>query len=100
MDEVDLEKYKILYEHQKNQFEKEVERFRRLEEKATKYFGSITIAVGAYLFLVRCAVESLLPPKNLIGWLVIVSIVVTFVSFMSFMSFVNGSLFLFSEQLI
>ncbi|NTZ75309.1 hypothetical protein FCI59_28840 [Pseudomonas protegens] len=87
MDEVDLEKYKILYEHQKNQFEKEVERFRRLEEKATKYFGSMTIAVGAYLFLVRWAVESLLPPKNLIGWLVIFSIILTFVSFLSSWSF-------------
>ncbi|MEE3914968.1 hypothetical protein V2I80_25765 [Pseudomonas viridiflava] len=87
MDDVDLEKYKILYEHQKNQFEKEVERFRRLEEKATKYFGSMTIAVGAYLFLVRWAVESLPPAKNLIDWLVMASIAVTFASFMSSWSF-------------
>jgi hypothetical protein len=87
MDDVDLEKYKILYEHQKNQFEKEVERYRRLEEKATKYFGSMTIAVGAYLFLVRWAIENLLPPKSLIDWLVIASIVITFISFMSSWSF-------------
>ena len=87
MDDIDLEKYKVLYEHQKNQFEKEVERYRRLEEKATKYFGSMTIAVGAYLFLARWAIENITPPKNPIDWVVIISIAITFLSFMSSWSF-------------
>tara|TARA_R110002050_G_scaffold287828_2_gene439238 strand:- start:224 stop:742 length:519 start_codon:yes stop_codon:yes gene_type:complete len=87
MNDIDLEKFKILYEHQKNQFEKEIERFRRLEEKATKYFGSMTIAVGGYLFLARWAMENIIPPKNMIDWLVIISMAITFISFMSSWSF-------------
>lgn len=87
MTDIDLEKFKILYEYQKNQFEKEIERYRRLEEKATKYFASMTIAVGGYLFLARWAVENIVPPKFLFDWLVVISMAITFISFMSSWSF-------------
>lgn len=87
MSDIDLEKFKILYEYQKNQFEKEIERYRRLEEKATKYFGSMTIAVGGYLFLARWAMGNIISPKNMIDWLVVISMAITFVSFMSSWSF-------------
>jgi hypothetical protein len=87
MDDVDLEKYKLLYEYQKDQFEKEIERFRRLEDKATKYLSSMTIAMGAYLFLARWAIENTIPPKGPIEWCVVISMISTFVAFMSSFSF-------------
>lgn len=82
-DSVDIEKYKFLFEYQKNQFEEEVIRFRRLEEKALKYLSAITFAIGAYLFLVRWIINTIIPPSTIIEWLITVSIIFTFMCFIS-----------------
>lgn len=80
---IDSEKYKLLFEYQKNQFDEEVNRYRRLEEKALKYLSAITFALGAYLFLIRQVIEKVIPPNNLLEWLIILFVVITFVCFLS-----------------
>jgi succinate dehydrogenase hydrophobic anchor subunit len=80
---VDSEKYKFLFEYQKNQFDEETNRFRRLEEKALKFVNLITFVLGAYLFLIRQIIKEVIPPTNLLEWLIIISILITFICFLS-----------------
>jgi len=80
---VDSEKYKFLFEYQKNQFDEEINRYRRLEEKALKYLNVITFALGAYLFLIRQIIEQVIPPTNLLEWLITISVFITFICFLS-----------------
>lgn len=89
---VDHEKYKALYEYQKDQFESESVRFNRLEDKAVKYLTSITLAVSAYVLLVRWSVDIIMPPSGFLDWLVVISIVFTIVSLASSWSFIFRSI--------
>ena len=86
--EIDTEKYKLLFEYQKSLYEEEINRYRRLEEKAMKYLSAITFAMGAYIFLVRWAIDKILPPSNLLEYLITVSIIFTFLCFISSWSLV------------
>lgn len=81
--EIDTEKYKLLFEYQKSLYEEEINRYRRLEEKAMKYLSAITFAMGAYIFLVRWAIDKILPPSNLLEYLITVSIIFTLLCFIS-----------------
>lgn len=89
---VDNEKYKALYEYQKDQFESESERFNRLEDKAVKYLTSITVAVSAYVLLVRWCADKIIPPSGLMDWLVVISVVFTIVAMASSWSFIFRSI--------
>jgi len=86
--DVDTEKYKFLFEYQKSLYEEEINRYRRLEEKAMKYLSVITFSMGAYIFLVRWAIDKILPPNNLLEYLIIISIIFTFLCFISSWSLV------------
>ncbi|MDV8151052.1 hypothetical protein KWF06_01545 [Acinetobacter baumannii] len=48
---IDKEKYKVLYEYQKFQFEEERGHYFRLEDKAAKYLSFLTLSIPLYLFL-------------------------------------------------
>lgn len=85
---IDVEKYKFLFEYEKSLYEEEMDRYRRLEEKAMKYLSAITFAMGAYIFLVRWAIDKILPPHNFIEWLITISIIFTFLCFISAWSLV------------
>lgn len=89
---VDHDKYKALYEYQKDQFESESGRFNRLEDKAVKYLSSITVAVSAYILLVRWSADKIMPPSGFLDWLVVISIALTVLSMASAWSFVFRSL--------
>jgi len=89
---IDHEKYKALYEYQKDQFESESSRFNRLEDKAVKYLSSITVAVSAYVLLVRWSADKIMPPSGLLDWLVFISIACTILSMASAWSFIFRSL--------
>jgi hypothetical protein len=86
--EVEIDKYKCLYEYERNLFEEESGRYRRLEDKAMKYLSATTLAIGAYLFLVRGIIEDLIPPSNYIEWFVLISVGFTFAAFISSWSFI------------
>lgn len=89
---VDIDKYKALYEYSKDQFSSESERFNRLEDKAVKYLSSITVAVGAYVLLVRWSAHKIIPPNDIVSWLAAISIAATFLIMVSAWSFIFRSL--------
>lgn len=49
--EIDSEKYKLLYEYQKNQFEIAKNHYSKLEDKASKYLTFLGIVITAYTFI-------------------------------------------------
>ncbi len=75
--EVDIDKYKFLYEYEKNLFEEEVLRYRRLEDKAMKYLTSITFIMGSYLFLIRAVIEKFIPPTDCIECAILITTAIT-----------------------
>ncbi len=89
---VDVEKYKLLYEFQQEQFNAEKQRFSRLEDKSVKYLTSITIAFTAYVLLIRWAFEKIIPPDDFLSWLTVSSVGLTFLVISSAWSFVFRSI--------
>ena len=80
---VDSEKFKELYLFQKSQFEDEINRFNRLEDKAVRYLGSLTIAVSAFVIIVRWGAEKFIPPTNILEWVTVILISITLVAVVS-----------------
>ncbi|MDV2468430.1 hypothetical protein QR674_05485 [Acinetobacter chinensis] len=64
---VDREKYKALYEYQKTQFEDEKSRFGKLEDKSAKYLTALTVAITAYVFIIRWVFEWTVLPEHHYG---------------------------------
>ncbi|PQJ84252.1 hypothetical protein [Aliivibrio sifiae] len=89
---VEIEKYKYLYEFQKEQLAEERQRYSRLEDKAVKYLTALTFALTAYILLVRWVSKSILPPEGMLSWLVVVSILLTFLALCSSSSLILRSL--------
>ena len=85
---MDTEKYKALYEYQKEQCEESRQRFHRLEDKAVKYLTSLTIAASVYALLIRSVFESLSNPSCVIEYITIISIALTFYAMCSTWSFI------------
>lgn len=77
---IDREKYKVLYEYQRNQYEEEKARFSKLEDKATKFLTALSFFIPVFILtstkiiekleLFNCFVYSLL---NFLSVLVFVS---------------------------
>ncbi|WP_146200795.1 hypothetical protein [Stenotrophomonas maltophilia] len=84
---VDVDKIKLMYEHQRAQFSLEVERYRRLEEKATRYLASISFFVAAFFVVAKWAGEMVAPAKGTFDWVVLILLILTFGSFISSWSF-------------
>jgi len=66
-----LEKYKELYNLSKEVFYEELSRSARIDDKASKYLTVLTFLLGAYAFFGKEILNSSLPPKNIIDWLLI-----------------------------
>lgn len=86
------EKYKALYEYHKDQFNSECSRFDRLEDKAVKYLGAITVAISAYVLLVRWSADKVIPPNDFISCLTTISIGITFIAMASAWGFIFKSI--------
>ncbi|MGX9188056.1 hypothetical protein [Stenotrophomonas sp. Ker107b] len=84
---MEVDKLKLMYEHQKAQFLLEVERYRRLEEKAAKYLASMSFFIAAFFVVAKWAGETVVPAKGFFDWLVIALLIYTFGSFISSWSF-------------
>lgn len=85
---IDIDKYKFLCEYQKEQFNRECERFQKLEDKAFKYLTSLTVAFSAYLLLIRSIYSEIILNYNLLTVMVIFSIALTFYTACSSWSFI------------
>lgn len=89
---IDSEKYKTLYEFQKEQFKESRERYGKLEDKSVKYLTSITIAVTGYILLLRWTLEEVIPPTSLSSWVIVILMVFTLVAMASAWSLVFRSI--------
>lgn len=58
-----IDRAKLLYEHQKEQYESASDRVRRLEDKATKTFSALSIIITIALLILRYWWDDLFPKK-------------------------------------
>lgn len=59
-----MENYKELYALAKEVFNAELDRFYRLEQKASQYLSVLTILLGASGFFMKWLFENFFPPRN------------------------------------
>ncbi|KAB0653907.1 hypothetical protein F7P73_05200 [Acinetobacter bohemicus] len=78
---IDREKYKILYEYQKTQYDDEKLRYSRLDDKATKYLTSLAFLTTVYTFIVSNYFKDLDKFLGCLKYLSILSIGITFILF-------------------
>lgn len=85
----ELEKYKELYDLSREVFSEELSRSASIDDKASKYLTVITFLLGAYAFFCKRILDSILPPKNLLEWLlfVISSLLLIFLTIAWFITF-------------
>lgn len=89
---VDREKYKALYEYQKAQFEDEKNRFGRLEDKSAKYLTALTVAITAYVLIIRWVFSWTVFPDFLFFLLIKILITITFFLFCIAWGFILSSI--------
>lgn len=67
-----MEKYEELYALSKEVLNEELDRFNRIDEKASKYLTVLTFLIGVYGFFCNWIIKDLLPPTSILGWLLLV----------------------------
>jgi len=77
---VDIDKYKVLFEYMKGEYSDESDRYRRLEDKAIKYLSSITIAVSAFVILLRWSLSEVIFNEGCLSNLIIIVSIITLIS--------------------
>jgi len=80
LNEVDIDKYKVLFEYMKGEYSDESDRYRRLEDKAIKYLTSITVDVSAFVILLRWSLAELIPNDGCLSKLTIIASIITLIS--------------------
>ena len=78
--EIDSEKYKLLYEYQKNQFEIAKNHYAKLEDKASKYLTFLGIVITAYTLMSKFYIfdYQINEPTTLIYYIICIYIGITF----------------------
>jgi hypothetical protein len=67
-----MDKYQELYQLSKEAFNEELERFFRIDEKATKYLSVITLVLGFLPFVSNWSITKIIPPSSYIEWFLFV----------------------------
>jgi uncharacterized membrane protein len=75
-----MEKYKELFNLSKEVLNEELNRYRSLDEKASKYFSALTILLGIYAFFVSHLFPRLFPPSDTTEWLLLLTLLLLFIS--------------------
>ncbi|MEQ1879093.1 MAG: hypothetical protein ABL958_20805 [Bdellovibrionia bacterium] len=66
------DKYKQLFEYSNAAFNREYERFKILEQKATQYLSILTLLIGIAGFFVKWVVDNFIPPRNFWEWILVI----------------------------
>ena len=66
-----LEKYRELYSLSKEVYNSELDRFHRVEDKASRYLTCLTFVIGIFGLFGKWIITEALPPSSLVEWLVI-----------------------------
>jgi hypothetical protein len=75
-----MEKYKELFNLSKEILNEELNRYRSLEEKASKYISALTVLIGIYAFFVSQLFPRLFPPQEILDWLLGAILFLLFIS--------------------
>jgi hypothetical protein len=80
-----MEKYKFLYELSKKALDEELDRYKKLDEKASRFLSILSIGIVAYTALINTAARRVLPLSSAGwgGWVFVILSVVTFVALFS-----------------
>jgi len=65
-------KYQELYTLSKETLNEELDRFNRIDEKASKYLTVLTFLIGIYGFFCNWIIRDLLPPNSFLDWMLLV----------------------------
>ncbi|WP_296592604.1 hypothetical protein [Methylophaga sp.] len=86
------EKHEFLYNYARNGFDDELQRFRNIEDKASKLLSLLSIGIIAFTLLLRYQSAFLFPPNQIISYLACITIALTYLAFITSWSFLYRSL--------
>ena len=69
-----MEKYQELYILSKDVLREEINRYRSLDEKASKYLAALTILLGIYGLFISMVLKFIFPPNHFFDWFFLVFI--------------------------
>ena len=80
-----MERYKFLYELSRKALDEEMERYKKLDEKAGRFLSILSIGIAAYTALLNAGASKIFPLHNvsLAGWIFVTLAVLTFISLLS-----------------
>lgn len=80
-----MENYKFLYELSRKALDEEIDRYKKLDEKASRFLSILSIGIVAYTALLNAASSKLLPISILgvLGWVFVALSGLTFVALFS-----------------
>lgn len=86
------EKHEFLYDYGRAAFEDELQRFKNIEDKSTKYLGLLSVGVIAYTIIIRFYSGSIYPAESLFQWLACAAVAITYIAMISSWSLLYRSL--------
>lgn len=86
------DKYELFYQYSRLAYETEYDRYRKLDDKASKYLSFISIFIVAFTFLLRFSGEALFPPVDKLAWLACMTFAFTFILFLVVFSYIYRAL--------
>ena len=74
-----LEKYKSLYEYSRKSLDEELDRFKSLDDKASKLVGFLTLMVAGYTAILKFTNDIYFPPQSFIEWVTCFFILISYI---------------------
>lgn len=74
------DKADFIFQHAKARFDDEIERFKNMENKASKFIGLLSIVIFGYTTLIRLSGGVFFPPKTAIDWVTFSFVTLTFLA--------------------
>ena len=76
-------KYKFLYEYSRKSLDEDLDRFKNIEDKSTKFMGFLTILIVGFSAIIRFASDIFFPPSHLFTWCTLIIIFFTYIALAS-----------------
>lgn len=86
------DKYEFLYTYARAAFDDELQRFRNIEDKSTKYLSLLSVGIVAYSVILRLYSDLFLPAENILQWASCIVVGFTYLAFASAWSFLYRAL--------
>ena len=86
------EKHEFLYQYARAAFDDELQRFRNIEDKASKYLNLLSVVIVGYTLMLRLFSEKIFSNPAIISWLIFFSIFLTYLALITSWSFLFRAL--------